>query len=1118
MKVPDLLTKRQFLPLFVTQFLGAFNDNLFKTALAFWLTYAYTAVVMTPEVLLNVAQGLFILPFVLFSSFAGELADKYEKTRLVRYAKVGELLIVIAGILAFYFSSVYCLLGTLFLLGVQSAFFGPVKYALLPELLKEEELLEANSWFEFGTFLAILGGTVFAGIAMEWGMLVTGGLVLLVAIIGIVSAVAVPEQRAASPELKLNFNPVSSTLQTISYASKSRTIISAILGISWFWALGATFVAQFPMLVKDVLLADKQLVTVFLALFSLGIGGGTFLCNSLLRGQISPRYVPFGAFGISIFLLDFVWGLSSTSGLPASVGGFIAGGGWRLCLDLFMIAVCGGFYIVPLYALMLKESDASYRARIIAANNIINSGFIVASSLVISAAFVANFSISEIFYGLLLTHLVVCLYIVRLLPHEILKSFGRSLFRVLFRVEIKGLENYDSENAAVIVVNHTSFIDAPLLGSFLPDLPLFAVNTFIARKWWVKPSNLLFDLLPLDSGSPMAVKRMVDGVKRGKKLLIFPEGRITVTGSLMKVYEGPAMVASRANVPIIPIRIEGAQYSYFSKLGGKVRRTLFPKITITIMPPQKMNLEAASRRDQRRLAGQKLYDIMSEALFETCADEDLFTSLIRARDVHGSRKNIVVDPKWQPLSYTRLISGAFALGRGFKENTSCEYVGLLLPNSVAGVAAFFALQAIGKVPAMLNFSHSEAALMHCVEICKLDVVYTSRLFIRTAGLEDLVTSLTTRAKVIYLEDVAKEISIIDKLVAFLKSIIPYITYDRMRGRTIDTDAAAVVLFTSGSEGMPKGVMLSHRNLQANRAQVAASIAFNPQDRVFNALPFFHSFGLTVGTLLPILSGMQVFMYPSPLHYRVIPELIYSSDATIAFGTDTFLRNYAKYAHPYDFHQLRLVFSGAEPLKASTRELFADKFGIRVLEGYGATETAPVLAMNTPMHYRAGSVGRLLPGIKHELETVDGIESGGRLKVAGPNIMKGYVAKDGVGEWYDTGDIVEFDEEGFVFIKGRAKRFAKIAGEMVSLAAVEGLANKLWPESNHAAIAKSDEKKGEKIILVTDCADANIDDLRAFMQRQGANELMQPRELKVIAAVPVLGTGKVDYVELARTIQ
>jgi acyl-[acyl-carrier-protein]-phospholipid O-acyltransferase/long-chain-fatty-acid--[acyl-carrier-protein] ligase len=393
-------------------------------------------------------------------------------------------------------------------------------------------------------------------------------------------------------------------------------------------------------------------------------------------------------------------------------------------------------------------------------------------------------------------------------------------------------------------------------------------------------------------------------------------------------------------------------------------------------------------------------------------------------------------------------------------------------------------------------------------------ILTSRTFIEKGRLDNLAAALSAKLTLVYLEDIRPSITFLDKIRGLLNRNKPLV--DR------SADDWAAILFTSGSEGVPKGVVLSHRNILANAAQALARVDANANDKVFNVLPVFHSFGLTGGMMMPILGGIPIFMYPSPLHYRIVPELIYQTGATILFGTDTFLTGYARSAHAYDFRTLRLVIAGAEAVKDRTRQVYMERYGIRILEGYGVTETAPVLAMNTPMANRPGTVGRLSPLMEARLDPVPGIEEGGRLSVRGPNVMLGYLRPENpgvleplAGGWHDTGDIVAIDAAGFIAIKGRAKRFAKIAGEMVSLSAVEAMAATLWPQAMSVAVSIPDARKGERIVLLTTQKDAD----RAAMQRQakavGASELAVPADIRVVGAVPLLGSGKTDYVGATR---
>lgn len=1121
----SLLACRRFAPLFWVQFLSAFNDNLLKFALLFMASFGVAK--LSPadaEMLAVVSTGVFILPYFLFSAVAGQAADRWDKARLTRIVKGAEVAIMAIALAGFALGSISILLFALFLMGLHSTFFGPIKYSILPQHLGRSEVMGGTGLVEAGTFFAILGGQLLAGLITPWQ---AGLVALALAVLGWLAALAVPPAPSAQGATPVDWNVWRASRTVLATARGVRGAWLAIGGISWFFAAGAVLLAQFAPLVGGTFSARQEVVTLLLLVFSLAVAAGSLMVGRLLRGEVSARYVPASALGLAACMIG-LWlcgenyavrtadaDLAAFLGNPASIA---------VLAMLAGIGVAGGMFIVPLYAILQTAGAPKERSRMIAANNIVNAVVTVLVVAVSAGLLAAGVPVTGIIGALGFATLAVALISCWLLPDTVLKGLVRGLLRLAFRVELHGAHNMPRPGEpAVVVVNHVSWLDGLLLAAFLPGKPTFAINTHVTQRWWVRPALKLFDAFPVDPLNPMAAKAMVKAVREGRTLVIFPEGRITTTGALMKVFDGPGMVADKADAPLVPVRIAGAQFSKFSRLKGKVRRRWFPRIELTVLPPRRFAVEeGSSARERRAAAGRRLYDEMSAMVFATSpTDGTLFAALLDARDLHGRSAPAVEDINRKPLDYGKLVVGSLALGRELaRETRSGEAVGLMLPNVNGAAVAFFALQAEGRVPAMLNYTAGLANLRAACTAAALRTVVTACAFVQQAKLGEVVAGLEADGtRVLYLEDIAARIGMGAKLLALLRSRFAARRHARLR---LSPDAPAAILFTSGSEGLPKGVVLSHRNLLANCRQLAARVAFDASDVVLNALPVFHSFGLTGGTLLPILSGIKTVFYPSPLHYRQVPALAYDANATILFGTDTFLAGYARMAHPYDFYALRYVFAGAEKVRAETRAAWMDKFGLRILEGYGATECAPVIAVNTPMHFRAGTVGRALPGVELHLEDVPGIAEGGRLLVRGPNVMLGYYKADrpGVlqppeGGWHDTGDIVTVDTDGFIAIRGRAKRFAKIGGEMVSLPAVEGYAAALWPQAEHAVVTRPDPRKGEQLVLFTTQAGADTRALSAWAKASGVTELAVPKEVRVVVELPVLGTGKRDYPALER---
>ncbi len=1119
-----LMTSRRFAPLFWTQFFSAFNDNFVRNMLAMLILFKLGE---GQGSLVTLAVALFILPSIFLSALGGQIADSSDKALIARRLKFAEIFVQMIAAAGFFFSSLLLLYAALIGLGVIAALFGPIKYGILPDHLETRELTAGNALVEGATFLAILLGLVAGGYAAthDSNSIFIVLQLMLVALACWGSSRFIPATGIGAPGLKVERNVVASSITLVRELYADSRTWTGGLAVSWFWMTGAVALSLIPIIVKNRIGGGIDVETAISALFAIGIAVGSLVAAVISHGRILLLPVPVAALIMAAFLVDL--GLA-TIGMPEtttelSIGQFFGSvSGMRIIVDVIGLSAAGGLFVVPAFAAVQSWAGEDRRARVIAAVNIVTSLFIVGGSLVAALLQLASLSEPLLLIGLGVLNIGAAVWFFRHLPGSLFADFLNMLFRLMFRLEVNGIENLQKAgDKCVIALNHVSFLDAPVILSILEKKPVFAIDWQIANAWWVKPFLGIARCYPMDPTKPLSTRGLIKEVREGQHLVIFPEGRLTVTGGLMKVYDGAAMIADKSDAVIVPVRLEGLERTFFSRLkGGMVRRALFPKVRVTFLEPRKLDLDPSLLgRKRRQAAGAALYDVMADLIMRTTnTDMTLFDALSKTIRDSGAGKTIVEDPMSGGLSGRKVLIGARVLGGKIAQNTNKgECVGLMLPNATGAAVTFFAVQSAGRVAAMLNYTAGASNLRAACTAASITKVYTSKAFIVKAKLETIVQELSKQVEIIYLEDLRATITRADKLRGLL-----------FNGKAIEKRSPgdpAVVLFTSGSEGVPKGVVLSHLNFNANIGQINARFDITPLDIVFNVLPIFHSFGLTGGMLLPMLSGMKCYLYPSPLHYRQIPELIYGTNATVMFGTDTFLNGYARTANAYDFRSLRYIVAGAEAVKETTRKTYMEKFGLRVLEGYGVTETAPVLAVNTPMFNRIGTVGRLLPHIEPKLDPVPGIEDGGRLLVRGPNIMMGYyrfenpgVLEATPGGWHDTGDIVSIDTEGFVRIKGRAKRFAKIAGEMVSLAAVEQMTGPMWPDHPPAVVSVPDERKGERLIMVTTKPDATRNEVQTFMKAQGATELMMPAEIMIVPALPLLGSGKLDYVELNRMVR
>ena len=679
---------------------------------------------------------------------------------------------------------------------------------------------------------------------------------------------------------------------------------------------------------------------------------------------------------------------------------------------------------------------------------------------------------------------------------------------------------------AIYISNHASWLDPIILFAYLPNSPFFLLHPRLYRNKWIKFFLGHAHKTEFNYMDPANIKKVIQLVNHDRSIVMFPEGMMTDNGDMMKIYEAPVIVADRTDAPFIPIWISGAEFSPFSETSGTVPHRPFPKIRVKVSKPQKIIVNEVLKKNRDYLKDQT-YMMLNNLRFEARFRNNvaLFKKLVRTSKLYGKtsafeRREIIEDIKRVPQTYMDIIIKSHILGAKFALITDDkENVGVILPNSIENVVTFFGLSAYNRIPVMLNFSLGPKIVASMCKTALVRRVITAKSFVEKAKLQETIETLQKEGiKICFLEDIAASITLKDKIKAYFAYKTKRVPVEQ------NPQDPAVILFTSGSDGAPKAVVLSHSNIFSNVVQTTCVAQLNLQDLLFNALPMFHSFGLTIGTLFPLLTGAKVFLFPSPLQYRTITELLYELKVTMMIATDTFYKVYARLSHPYDFRKIRLCIAGAEGVKDETRNLMAERLGVILLEGYGTTECSPLLTINTLLFNKYGTLGKLVPGIEYRLDDVEGLDDAKELVVKGPNIMMGYILPENPGVlvpvkdgWYHTGDVVTVDDLGFIKLVDRVKRFAKIGGEMISLTAVENNTKEICPYEDFkcVAVALPHPKKGEQIVLVSNNADLTRKDFIDFVTKNGLSELYVPSVLLYKEEFPVFATGKADKITLKK---
>lgn len=1130
-----------FWALIVTQFQGAFNDNLYRFAIIFFMVARYAPDQKGPAAqaltmkLSSLGAILFAIPFLVFPGLAGSLSDRFSKRTIVIMTKVWEVFVMLAGWVAFLIGDPYLIFIMLLMMFTQSAFFSPAKYGILPEFLPEQQLSWANGLLGMTTFVAIIAGQSTAGFLSDYlkgtaaeHHIVSGTLVVL-SLVGLISAHGVPRVLPANPTRKITWNPWSGLTQYFKTYYSGTILWLVFLGATFFWFAGAIVQVNVIAHGLDALKVSDFQTSLLSVAILVGIGTGSLVAGWASGGKIELGLVPIGIAGMMI------------SSLLLALPGFSYP--TTACL-LFSIGFFGGFFDVPLMAYLQYAVPNHIRGGMMATLNIGTSLGILLGGGVCMVAGYLHLTTYHIFLFVGLLALSTCLYLSLRFPIFVLRSFLWLLVNTLYRVRVTGREHVPLQGGALLVANHTSFVDALFILASIDRHVRFLTSTEIYSIWWIRPIAKLARAIPV---SPMDSPRQLlkalhtasEALRNGELVCVFAEGQISRTGQMLPFKKGFERIMKDIDVPIVPVHLDRLWGSVFSFSDGRFfwklpKRIPYP-VAVSYGKPLPSNASSFEVKAVIRELGTKAF--MQRRLYEPI----LHRSFLKTTRRHPSWK-AVADATMPGLSYFSTLVATIMFSLKLKkilQNRSDkpwpgDTVGVLLPPTVGAALTNIALQLMGKVPVNLNYTASADGMASAAKKSGIEQVITAKAFLERLPLQ-------VPGEAIYLEDVKNSITKSDKIKAvvlaglFLARLCPIRVLERLAGsrkRRTQEDVATII-FSSGSESEPKGVPLTHFNISSNIEAALQVFPHEPNESVIGFLPFFHSFGFTGTLWLPLSRGFSAVYHPTPLEAKAIAELIYRHKCTFLIAAPTFLLNFIRRCLPEELSSVKYCITGAEKLPARIREAFREKFGLEPLEGYGTTECSPIVSVNIP-DFRApgfyqvgtkhGTIGMPLPGISVRIVDPDTgailpPDTPGLLEVKGPNIMKGYlnmpektaeVLHDG---WYNTGDIASIDEDGFIRITDRLARFSKIAGEMVPHTAVEEKLHALLglTDLSLAVVGLPDSAKGERLVVLHTLNDEQIDLLLKRLDSSGLPNLWIPKASSFyrVEQIPVLGTGKLD---------
>jgi acyl-[acyl-carrier-protein]-phospholipid O-acyltransferase / long-chain-fatty-acid--[acyl-carrier-protein] ligase len=1094
----SVLQHRGFRAFLGTQFLGAFNDSVYQSIVALHVGTA------RPE-LVPLVPAVFTLPSLLFSGYSGHLADAVSKRTVMVAVKAFEIAIMLFGLAVLQTGWTAGMFGVVFLLGLHAAIFGPAKYGIVPEIVEDRDLSRANALLEMSTFVAIVLGIAGGGVMMWWWKAAVwhiGAVTLALAAAGFAASLQITRVPASGATQRFQWNPFGEIAGSTRQLLGDKPLWLAVLGIAWFWFAGVLLKTDLQYFGTEILKTSDNGVSALWAVLAIGIGAGNMLAGRLSGDKVELGLVPLGAGLMGVFSLAMVAARHSFAGS-------------LVCIAL--LAMASGLFVVPLYAYMQQHSGAQEKGRVVAANNFYPTiGMLIASGLMWLLYSTLHLGAHHILVGFGLAMFAVTAYILTVVPDFFVRFLLWMLTHTIFRIRIRGQENIPFRGPALLVANHTSYVDGVLIAAcvqrfirFLVWKPFFA-NPLLGRFL------RLGKAIPAGAGGPRDIVESIRSARReiqaGHMVCIFAEGAISRTGNMLPFKRGLEKIVEGTDIPIIPVHLDRLWGSIFSFERGRFfwkwpKQVPYP-VTVSFGAPLPAGTPVHAVR-------QAIQELGADAIAHRKTSSDTLPRRLYRTARRNWNRFAMADSTGRSLTYGEMLTAA----RLLRVEAESEMIGVLLPPTVAGALVNLSITLDGRVPVNLNFTAGREAVQHAIAECRIGCTVTSRAF-----MAKIATQVGDLPNLVYVEDLLKGISRFDKAWAWLAARFGPVP------RTASPDSLATVIFSSGSTGVPKGVMLSHYNLISEIEAIAQVFWIDDRDRVVGVLPFFHSFGFTVTIWFPLLTGCGVVYHMNPTEAGAIGDLVQKHQGTLLLSTPTFCATYIRKCTTEQFASLRFVLVGAEKMRESVAAAFREKFGLSPLEGYGCTEMSPVVAVNAPdfederhaqTASKPGTVGHPLPGVAARVvdpatfETLP-VNTEGLLLVKGSNRMLGYlnqpdrtaeVFRDG---WYVTGDIAVIDDEGFIRITDRLSRFSKIGGEMVPHLRIEEAILTILGDASCAVTGVPDEQRGERLVAMY-VHTLSPSDLWQQLSQTSLPRLWLPKRenLYQVDALPQLGTGKLD---------